>query len=139
MPQQTVLLVEPDDDAAKRVQKILEQAGYRVITTGDSESAGSVLEYAQADVVLLAYPIGRRAVEDLPAIVRSSSRPLLPVVAMFPFPNRTLAQQALADGCVDVIPKPIDRLMLEDLLRVLLRPKPEQRSGPGSGLDLRHE
>ena len=48
---------------------------------------------------------------------------------MFPFPHRRIALRALGDGCIDVIPKPIDRLLLEDMLRQVLErrhvPKPE--------------
>ena len=131
MTGKVVLLIEPDADARKRVAKILEDARYNVVAVSEAESALLGFEYIAPDVVLVAYPHGDRVGDDVPAIVRASGRPGTPVIAMFPFPNRRLAAQALADGCVDVLPKPIDRLLLEDLLRQTLErghmPKPGPR------------
>ena len=131
MMTKSVLLVEADDDAAHRTQKILEGAGFTVVAMPDAESAGSVLEYVRPDVVLVAYPQGNRATDNLAAVVRVSSRPQVPVVALYDFPMRSLASRALADGCVAVVPKPVDRLLLEDTLRdVLSRPD----IGPSAGV-----
>ena len=117
----SILLVEPDDAAADATQRILEEAGYAVVAMPDVESAASVLEYARPDVVMVAYPVGNRATDNLAAIVRASSRPHVPVVALYPYSKRSLAAQALADGCADVLPKPIDRLLLTNLLATLRR------------------
>ena len=120
MKSRTILLIEGDLDAADRVEKMLEAAGHHVIAMPDVESAAHVLEYAAPAIVLVAYPIGDRATDNVAALVRASSRPDTPVVAMFPYPSRRLATKALGDGCRDVIPKPVDRLLLEDVLRQFL-------------------
>ena len=122
MSTKTVLLIEPESDACHRVEKALVDAGYTVVALDDAERAPEALEHARPDVVIAAYPLGRRAVDDVPALVRASSRPAVPVVAMFPFPQRAIAVKALADGYADVIPKPVDRLLLEDMLRHVIEP-----------------
>jgi DNA-binding NtrC family response regulator len=132
----TILLIEPDLDAAHRVEKMLQAAGYSVVAMPDAESAISVFEYAAPHVVLVAYPTGKRASDDIAAFVRTSSRPGTPVIAMFPYPSRKLAMEALGDGCADVIPKPIDRLLLEDLLRHFTRPDLRRDGVPLTGLRL---
>jgi DNA-binding NtrC family response regulator len=121
MQASTVLVIEPDLDAANRLEKILQDRGYYVVTMPDAESALMVFEYVEPDVVLVAYPIGNRASDNIAGCVRVSRRPTTPVIGMFPYPSRSLATRALDDGCVDVIPKPIDRLLLEDLLVHVLR------------------
>jgi DNA-binding response OmpR family regulator len=135
MAGKVVLLIEPDTDARKRVAKYLEDAAYYVVAVSEAESAMLGFEYMAPDVVLVAYPLGERAGDDIARHVRASSRPLTPVVAMFPFPPRRVAVRAMDDGCVDVIPKPVDRLLLEDLLRGLLdgrsRTSAQPKPNPG--------
>ena len=121
MKDRTVLLVESDLDAAHRVEKILEGRSFHVVSMPDVESALMVFEYVAPDLVLVAYPTGNRASDNMPAFVRASSRPGTPVIGMFPFPYRSVANRALADGCVDIIPKPVDKLLLEDLIAQVLR------------------
>jgi len=130
----TVLLIEEDADVRRRVTKYLEEAGFSVVAVSESESALLGFEYIAPDVVLVAYPIGGRASDDVAAWVRNSSRPATPVVAMFPFPQRRVAMKALADGCVDVIPKPVDRLLLEDLVKGLLQPRAAPRRDPSKDI-----
>ena len=130
MKQKTVLLVEPDLDAAHRVEKILEGRSFYVVAMPDVESALMVFEYVAPDLVVVAYPTGDRASDNLPAFVRNSSRPGTPVIGMFPFPYRSIATRALADGCVDVVPKPVDKLLLEDLIATVLRDITPRGDGP---------
>ena len=136
MKQRTILVIEGDVDAANRVQKMLEAAGHHVIGMPDVESAASVLECANPAVVLVAYPTGDRATDNIAAIVRASSIPWTPVIAMFPYPSRSLARKAIGDGCVDVVPKPVDRLLLEDVLRPFLREERPSISRPFDTLRL---
>ena len=128
MTGKVVLLIEADADARKRVAEILEDARYYVIAVSEAESAMLGFEYMAPDAVLVAYPIGNRAADDVPAMVRASSRPATPVIAMFPFPSRRIALQALDDGCADVIAKPIDRLLLVELLREVLEKRGARRN-----------
>lgn len=136
MKAKTVLVIEPDLDAANRVEKILEDRGFYVVTMPDAESAMMVFEYVAPDLVLAAYPLGNRATDNVAACVRASRRPTTPVIAMFPFPSRKEATRALDDGCVDVIPKPIDRLLLEDLLAHVLRDISPSPNGPKESIRL---
>lgn len=136
MAGKVILLIEADPEARKRVARILESAGYYVVAVEEAESAMIGFEYMAPDVVLVAYPIGERLVDDVAARVRASSRPATPVIAMFPFEQRRVAMRALADGCIDVIPKPVDRLLLEDVLRRVLETRPG-RKDPEPPADLR--
>lgn len=136
MQAKTVLVIESDLDAANRLEKILEDRGFYVVTMPDPESALMVFEYVAPDLVLVAYPIGNRATDNIAACVRASRRPATPVIGMFPYPSRREAGRALDDGCVDVIPKPIDRLLLDDLLAHVLRDITPSQGGPAESIRL---
>lgn len=120
MPRKRALLVEPDEATCVAVKAILEGLGFDVVTMSDGESAVSVFNYVEADVVLTHYPSGKRSSENLIGHIRKySQNPTTPILAVLAPGDRVRARDALSDGCDDVILRPVEAIVLRSKLRHL--------------------
>ena len=129
MPGKRALLVEPDEATCVAIKAMLEGLGYEVVTMSDGESAVSVFNYVEADVVLSRYPGGMRSTENLVGYIRKySQRPGTPILAVLAPGDRVRARTALSDGCDDVILKPVEAVVLRAKLRHLLGETAEEAS-----------
>ena len=111
----TILLADPDHESARYVTLVLENEGFRVVTTRDGEEALQKLRTAQPHLVLLEIPMpGTNGYQVCRAIKEDEVLRTLPVIflsAKAQPSDRFWAKRVGADGFVA---KPFDPA---DLLR----------------------
>ena len=117
--EQRVLVVEDDDGNRLLVQRVLEEAGLRVVETSDGPSALRVLSESPIDVVVLDLGLpGLDGMDVLTQIRRSSQIPVLLLTARSDEHERVAGLDAGAD---DYLVKPYSVAELSARVRALLR------------------
>ena len=116
-----VLVVEDFEDNRFMMRRLLEMAGYEVLEATDGEQAMSLAEERRPALILMDLSLPR--VDGLAATRRIRQHPEMgqvPIVAVSAHDSADFHAEALAAGCNDYIPKPIDFDQLDALLlRVL--------------------
>ena len=116
-----VLVVEDFEDNRFMMRRLLEMAGYEVLEATDGEQAMSLAAERRPALILMDLSLPR--VDGLAATRRIRQHPEMghvPIVAVSAHDSADFHAEALAAGCNDYIPKPIDFDQLDALLlRVL--------------------
>ncbi len=113
----TVLIVDDEDAARSFVNGALSDAGYEAIEAGDLAQAQQAIETGAADIVLLdvVLPDGS-GLSLLELIERENPSP--PVILITAFGEVDIAVQAMKQGALDFLQKPLD---LEQLIGAVER------------------
>ena len=113
----TILVVEDDPNSLGALKTILLDKGYQVLEACDGKQAIEVAEIEKLDLVLLDLELpkldGLGVLRRLRANVALET---LPVVVMTGCDARKARGNAIAAGCNDFLPKPIDFDQLEAVL-----------------------
>ena len=116
-----VLVVEDFEDNRFMMRRLLEMAGYEVLEATDGEQAMSLAAERRPALILMDLSLPR--VDGLAATHLIRQHPEMghvPIVAVSAHDSADFHAEALAAGCNDYIPKPIDFDQLDALLlRVL--------------------
>ena len=116
-----VLVVEDFEDNRFMMRRLLEMAGYEVLEATDGEQAMSLAAERRPALILMDLSLPR--VDGLAATRLIRQHPEMgqvPIVAVSAHDSADFHAEALAAGCNDYIPKPIDFDQLDALLlRVL--------------------
>ncbi len=119
-----VLAVDDDPQALGYLQRILEEAGYDTLATGDPEEVAGLLETGEPDLVLLDLMLpgtdGIELLQRLPALGD------LPVIFLSAYGRDETIARALELGAADYIVKPFSDTELVARVRAALR----QQGGP---------
>ena len=125
-----VLAVDDSPEALGSLQRILEEAGYDALATGDPEEVAGLLETGQPDLVLLDFKLpgtdGIELMQKLPAL---GDRP---VIFLSVYGQDETIARALDLGAADYIVKPFSPTELVARIRAALRqagPAPTYRVG----------
>ncbi len=112
-----ILIVEDDDDSLLLMKQILRTKDYQVLEARDGEQAIEVVRAAKLDLILLDLELpklnGLDVIRHLRENLKLSS---LPIVVMTACDPETSRGRAMACGCDDFLPKPIDFDYLEAVL-----------------------
>ena len=126
-----VLAVDDDPHALGYVQRILEEAGYEALATGNPQEVASLLETSEPDLVLLDLMLpgtdGIELMQELPAL---GDRP---VIFLSVYGRDETIARALECGAVDYIVKPFSPTELVARIRAALR----RQAGPGASYRVR--
>ena len=110
-----VLLVEDDEDLAENLAEILDGLGYAPSIATSAEDALKLVAAERVDGIITDYRLpGRGGVELLNELRATGFAG--PVVMMSGYMDHATVNQALKDGALDVLPKPVD---LERLSRLV--------------------
>lgn len=108
MPEQTVLVVDPDLDARKEAVKALEKAGYKVLVADRADTVRRLLKHRPIHIIILEAELpdmsGLTLVRKLRRDPATSTLPLLMLSGVGP--DEDLVVRALGDGVDDVVSKP---------------------------------
>ncbi len=119
---QNVLIVDRDDDSTRLILEVLAEAGIRGTVAAGCDAAGKLLGQTPWDLVILDAQAAGDAFAALERIKEDC--PELPVVMIISEASVDLAVQAVRRGFRDVLPKPLDRGRLEELLAAALPNRP---------------
>src|SRR5690348_15026068 len=104
-----VLVVEDFEDNRFMMRRLLEMAGYEVLEATDGEQAMSLAAERRPALILMDLSLPR--VDGLAATRLIRQHPEMghvPIVAVSAHDSADFHAEALAAGCNDYIPKPID-------------------------------
>lgn len=110
----TVLVVDDNRDHNLALAKIFERAGYRVSTAGDGQEALTILTKGSFDLVITDLWMPSMNGLDLLRSIRAMS-PHIPVVIITAFGEWATYVNAMDNGAVDYLSKPVRR---KDILAV---------------------
>lgn len=110
----TVLVVDDNRDHNLALAKIFERAGYRVSTAGDGQEALTILTKGPFDLVITDLWMPSMNGLDLLRSIRAMS-PHIPVVIITAFGEWATYVNAMDNGAVDYLSKPVRR---KDILAV---------------------
>ena len=118
-----VLVVDDDPKDLTYVRGILEDAGYRVIVTGDAEEVPQLLEMHRPDLVVLDLLLPRmdgiELMQGLPALADR------PVIFMSAYGRDETIARALESGAADYVIKPFSPTELVARIEAALRKRGE--------------
>ena len=113
-----VLLVEDNETNQMLTTAVLERDGYRVDVAGTAEEARAVIERRRPDLILMDLQLpGVDGLAFTRALRGDPTTADIPVVAMTAHVMAGDREDAIAAGCADYIPKPIDTRTLGETLR----------------------
>lgn len=106
-----ILAIDDDARVCRLIRRVLEPAGYRVITAPNGIEGLVLLRTEPIDLVLLDLEM---PIMNGPAFIRESKqiRPDLPVIIVTGYPDGNLMMEASKFGPLMLIAKPVDRKML---------------------------
>jgi DNA-binding NtrC family response regulator len=126
--QKPVLIVEDETIMRESLRDWLTDGGYQVETAKDGEEGLKAIEEHDYGVVLLDLKLpGKDGIE----VLREAKvqRPGLKVIIITAYPSVQTAVQAMKDGAVDYLPKPLDLEDLQKLIDGTLVPTGEKPAG----------
>ena len=113
----TILVVEDDDNSLSALKALLTPKGYRVLEAWDGKQAIEVVKAEKLDLILLDLQLpklnGLGVIRHLRENLNLNS---LPIVMMTACDSEESRGSAMACGCDDFLPKPIDFDRLEAVL-----------------------
>ncbi len=117
--QQRIMVVDDDQEMLKLLNRTLELEGFNTIVVDDGDSALTLLDKIDPDLVILdiAMP-GLDGLQTL-ALIREHSN--VPVIRLTAMSEVTTLQRALALGADDYIKKPLSTRSLVARIRAKLR------------------
>src|SRR5947209_1458114 len=113
----TILVADDSDDGREMLRTLLELKGYRVLEARDGLEAISAGLSGDSDLILLDLQLPQRDGLEVTRHLREySSQPDVPIIIISGHNSSTHGASALAAGCNEYLPKPIDFDLLENLL-----------------------
>ena len=115
-----VLIVEDYDDTRDLMKFLVESYGYQVIEAADGIEAVDKVKSLHPDLILM--DISLPVVDGLTAtkVIREfDTAAKLPIIAVTAF-GKAYYEKAIAAGCNDLIPKPLDFDTLEPIINQYL-------------------
>jgi DNA-binding response OmpR family regulator len=113
----TILVVEDDDNSLTALKTLLRPKGYRVLEASDGNEAIAVVKAEKLDLILLDLQLPKlnelSVIRHLRENLNLSS---LPIVMMTACDSEESRGSAMACGCDELLPKPIDFDRLEAVL-----------------------
>src|SRR5690349_16459694 len=104
-----VVVVEDDMPSARMAEKLLRNAGFRVILAEDGEGGLTAVFESQPDLVLVDLGLPDIDGQTVVALLRQQVElEHMPIIAFTAWPEDTAHSMAQAYGCDGVITKPID-------------------------------
>ena len=117
----TVLVVEDFDETRFMLKVLLESSGYRVLEAVNGQQAIETARREHPDLILM--DIGLPVIDGFAATrrIREDARLReIPIVAVTAHTSPEYRNQAIAAGCDEYVPKPIDFDLLEKVLNRFL-------------------
>ncbi|MEO8138217.1 MAG: response regulator [Gemmatimonadota bacterium] len=134
MAPSTILLADDDLVTLRLLTATLHHEGYRVVTAMDAMQAVMVAHRSAPDAILLDVMMpGGSGLEVLKRLKASSDTQQIPVIVMSSSPDVTLPAQTVALGAESFLPKPVNPVQLNELLRSLLIGPPGTPPAPSAG------
>lgn len=129
-----VLLVEDNPVNLLVAQRLLQLANFDYISAENGEVALELLQQHKFDLVLMdcQMPVldGYRTTQAWRAIEQAEQRPHLPIIAMTANAMAEDRQKCLDAGMDDYLSKPVDRKLLQQLLKLWLQRSKENTAKP---------
>ena len=117
----TVLVVDDEERIRSLLSRGLHQAGYAVLSAGDSAQAVAQLRAERVDLVLLDLVLGHENGVALLAQIRKEW-PTLPVIVVSGVTNVGVRVATLEHGAIDVVSKPFNLVELSARIRRHIEP-----------------
>lgn len=117
-----ILIIEDETIVRESIRDWLTEGGYLVETASDGEQALQIIPERDFDLVLLDLRLpGKNGIEVLKE--SRKIRPNLKVVIITGYPSVETAVQAMKQGAIDYLPKPLDLVDLDRLIEGNLVPQ----------------
>lgn len=134
-----ILVVEDDTQHSKVIRTALGVTAFDVRTAADAPTAVRILLWFQPELILIDIDLTRTdGLQLIRVLRRDMDETKLPVVAITAYSKRK--DRALAVGCLDCIPQPLDTLVLPAQVQAFLEGRPYEavalKPAPGLGLEL---
>jgi len=130
-----ILIIEDEAIVRESMRDWLTEGGYIVETAIDGEQALKAIPEHDFDLVLLDLRLpGKNGIEVLKE--SRKIRPNLKVVIITGYPSVETAVQAMKQGAIDYLPKPLDLVDLEKLIEGTLTPQASlgEKDAPGESV-----
>jgi DNA-binding NtrC family response regulator len=124
-----ILILDDERIVCDRLRPSLEKLGFQVETCTDSSQAVTRLTEQRFDVLVTDLKMPGVGGLDVLAFAREHC-PSTKVIVITGFATTDTAEQAMAGGAVEFIPKPFKMSRLRDLIVRLAGEAPGQESGP---------
>jgi len=112
------ILVADDDEGSRLLTRILQRAGYTVVTAVDGAQAVSQAQQESPDLVLLDILMpGGGGLLALARLKMSAKTDIIPVIVLTGAASADEEARALATGAIRVLRKPFDTATLLDAIR----------------------
>ncbi len=145
----TVLLVEDNPTNQRVAQLYLERAGCEVVMASHGKEALSAMESRRFDIVLMDVQMPVMDGLEATRLIRErETGPRTPIIALTANAMKQQIEECKANGMDDVLPKPIDRERLGQMLdqyapppmamtgRHVVKPAPEKKVEPPSDVSM---
>jgi diguanylate cyclase (GGDEF)-like protein len=121
--EQTILIVEDDDNMAGLERRLLEKEGFRVIvTSGGNEALKVALSDSLIDLMIIDYRLPDMSGVDLMRKINASRERAVPSIMLTAAGSESVAVSAMKLGAMDYIVKDIETVMrLPDICQEVLR------------------
>lgn len=123
-----ILVIEDHEDNREFIQRVLEEAGASVITTGCAQDAIAVLEHTQPDIIVSDIAMPGEDGYQLMRHIRASSSKEIPAIALTAYVRPEDRREALRAGFQTHLSKPVNAQELIGVIAELAK----QYVSPGS-------
>jgi CheY-like chemotaxis protein len=128
-----VLVVDDDRDTADSFAALLQLWGHRPLVAYDGPAALHAAQAGRPDVVLLDIGLpgmdGYRVAQALAEPAEGEPKPVL--IAVTGYAQERGQQRAAEAGCALFLAKPVDAVVVQDLLRMLAQERRKNETMPG--------
>jgi CheY-like chemotaxis protein len=116
-----LLVVDDNPTNLKLMAKILQLAGYSVLTVPSAERAAELLQTEVVDLILMDVGLPGMDGLSMTRLLKNDTRTAhIPVIAVTSFAMKSDEDEALASGCDGFITKPVDTRRLPEQIASFL-------------------
>lgn len=116
-----ILIVDDNEDSRELVIKVLQRCGYRLVEAVDGEEALEKAVAEKPDLILMDRSLPKLdGLEVVKRLQEDVATRQIPIVALTAHAMRGDREKALAAGCADYIPKPINVRTLAEQVKLHL-------------------
>jgi CheY-like chemotaxis protein len=117
-----ILVVDDDRDVVMFLSRLLQRAGYTVVTAGDPSQAVARTHQEKPDLILTDVTMpGGGGLSVLDRLTMSTTWGAIPIIVLTGNDDDDLETRALAAGAIRVLRKPCDNAVLLECIRTAFR------------------
>jgi CheY-like chemotaxis protein len=117
-----ILVVDDDEDVVAFLSRLLQRAGYTVLTAHDPSQAVMQTGQEKPDLILTDFTMpGGGGLSVLDRLITAGTSGAIPIIVLTGNDDAEIEARALAAGAVRVLRKPCDNAVLLDCIKTAFR------------------